>query len=345
MLTSTVRSLSSFGIAIVSRNALRAAVQFGLVALLAAGASHGAPVYLAGSLSGPAESPANASPGTGTTLVTYDSATQLLTVSFSFSGLQGTTTAAHIHCCTAVANTANAGVATQTPTFSGTPLGVTSGTYQNTFDLTQAASWNAAFITANGGTPASAEAAFAAGLLANKTYLNLHTTSFPGGEIRAFLTPQTAPTIAVAFSPASIAAGSGTSLVFTLTNPAANPIALTGVAFTDTLTGGIGVATGSTAACGGTLTTTTTTISLAGATIARNGQCQFSVALINAPVGTFVNTTGAIAAGNAPAGNSASATLVVGNAPLIPTLSPWILALLAATLLVTTFVYMRRRRQ
>ena len=344
-MTTTSGCFSSFDIARLPRRMCRAVVGLGLTTLLAAGASHAAPVYFAATLSGAAESPANASPGTGNAIVTYDSATQLLTVNANFSGLTGTTTASHIHCCTAVANTGTAGVATQTPTFAGFPLGVTSGTYQATFDLTQAASWNAAFITANGGTPASAEAVFAAGMLANKTYFNIHTSAFGGGEIRGFLAAQSAPTIGVAFSPAIVSAGSGTSLVFTLTNPAANTIALTGVTFTDTLTGGIGVAAGSRSVCGGTLTTTTTSITLTGATIAAAGQCQFSVPLINAPVGTFTTTTSTVSAGNAGTGNTASATLVVGNLPLIPTLSPWMMALLAGLLLVATFVYMRRRRQ
>ena len=140
-----------------------------------------------GSLSGAAEAPPNASPGSGTTTVTYDSTAHLLGLSVNFTGLLGNTTAAHIHCCTSVPGVGTAGVATQTPTFSGFPLGVTSGTYSNTFDLTLAPSWNAAFITANGGTPAGAEAALAAGLAAGRAYLNIHTSSFPGGEIRAFL--------------------------------------------------------------------------------------------------------------------------------------------------------------
>src|SRR5437868_2306803 len=78
------------------------------------------------SLSGPAESPPNASPGTGFATVTYDPVTHLLGVNVSFAGLLGTTTASHIHCCTTVPFTGPAGVATQVPTFSGFPLGVTS---------------------------------------------------------------------------------------------------------------------------------------------------------------------------------------------------------------------------
>jgi hypothetical protein len=53
--------------------------------------------------------------------------------------------------------------------------------------MTSAASYNPAFVTANGGTTAGAEAALLAGLEAGQAYLNIHTTMFPGGEIRGFL--------------------------------------------------------------------------------------------------------------------------------------------------------------
>ena len=138
-------------------------------------------------LSGPSESPPNASPGIGFAEVDYDNVLHLLTVDMSFSGLLGTTTASHIHAATAVPGTGTAGVATTTPTFSGFPLGVTSGTYSNTLDLTLASSYNPSYITANGGTTASAEAALAAAMFAGESYLNIHTTVVPGGEIRGFL--------------------------------------------------------------------------------------------------------------------------------------------------------------
>ena len=106
----------------------------------------------------------------------------------TFSGLTGNTTASHIHAPTAVPFTGNAGVATQTPTFVGFPLGVTSGTYDNTFDMTQASSYNPAYITANGGTPATAELALSTAFTNGTSYLNIHTSTFGGGEIRGFLT-------------------------------------------------------------------------------------------------------------------------------------------------------------
>lgn len=163
-------------------------VRWSLVAaLLCAPTSYGAVTSLAGSLSGAKESPPNSSAGTGFTTVVYNSTLHTLAISVTFSGLTGVTTASHIHCCTTTPGTGTAGVATTTPTFAGFPTGVTSGTYSVTLDLTQASSYNPAFITANGGTTASAEAVLAAGFANGTTYLNIHSSAFPGGEIRAFL--------------------------------------------------------------------------------------------------------------------------------------------------------------
>jgi len=136
-------------------------------------------------LTGGNEIPANASPGIGSALVTFDTATNLMTINVAFAGLLSPTIASHIHCCAPLGT--NAMVATTTPSFPGFPLGVTTGTFLATFDLTQASSYNPAFITAHGGTVASAEAAFIAGLMSGQTYLNIHTMQFPGGEIRGQL--------------------------------------------------------------------------------------------------------------------------------------------------------------
>jgi hypothetical protein len=140
-------------------------------------------------LNGFSESPPNASPGTGVAIVDYDNVGHTLLVDVSFSGLLGTTTASHIHAATASPGTGTAGVATTTPSFAGFPLGVTSGTYSNTLDLTLASSYNdPTYIAAHGGTTAGAEAALAAAIAAGEAYLNIHTTVVPGGEIRGFLT-------------------------------------------------------------------------------------------------------------------------------------------------------------
>jgi hypothetical protein len=174
------------------------------VALCIARVGSAAPIAFTTTLSGPAESPPNTSPGTGTGVVTIDPVLHSLFVSFNFSDLTTGTTASHIHCCTAAPFTGTAGVATQVPAFVNFPLGVTSGSYTNTFDLTMSSSWNPTFISSNGGTPASAEATLLTGLLAGEAYLNVHTTAFPNGEIRGFLTPVPEPTTALLFGGALI---------------------------------------------------------------------------------------------------------------------------------------------
>jgi hypothetical protein len=151
------------------------------------GPGHAAPILYAGELSGPAEAPPNASPGTGFARAVLDVDADTLAIEVVFSGLLGTVTTAHIHCCTAVPLTGAIGVATQTPTFVGFPAGVTAGSYSHLFDTSLASTFNAAFVTANGGTPAGAEAALAAGLESGRAYFNIHSTLFGGGEIRGFL--------------------------------------------------------------------------------------------------------------------------------------------------------------
>ncbi len=149
--------------------------------------AHAAPIVYTAILNGPSESPANSSLGTGTAEVDFDSTSNIMHVHVTFSGLSGTTTASHIHAPTASPGTGTAGIATTTPTFTGFPLGVTSGVYDNTFDMTLNSSYNPAFITLEGGTVPGAEAALASALAAGEAYLNIHTTVVPGGEIRGFL--------------------------------------------------------------------------------------------------------------------------------------------------------------
>ena len=166
-----------------------------LLLLIAAVTARAVPIDYIANLSGPKEEPPNASPGTGFADVTFDLDAHTMRVQVTFSGLIGTTTASHIHSPTAVPFTGTAGVATVVPTFTDFPLGVTSGTYDKTFDTSLDSTYNPAFVTANGSVDA-AEAALAASLAAGTAYLNIHSTAFPGGEIRGFLhVPDAGPTM------------------------------------------------------------------------------------------------------------------------------------------------------
>ena len=109
--------------------------------------------------SGAQENPANGSPATGTISGVYNDANNTIYFTLSFSGLLSNTAAAHFHAPAAPG--VNAGVVHG---YTGFPAGVTSGTFTGSFVITD-----------------ERETFLKNGLW----YANIHTTGFPGGEIRA----------------------------------------------------------------------------------------------------------------------------------------------------------------
>ena len=92
-----------------------------------------------------------------------------VSVQMSFAGLANSSAFGHIHCCTAVAGSGNAGV-----NLGFNPLpAATSGSYSDTFTLASGA-FSALFT----------------GVSAGKAYVNIHTPgTYGAGEIRGFLAP------------------------------------------------------------------------------------------------------------------------------------------------------------
>lgn len=173
---------------------MRTKYGFALAAVVAVmGAASAHEVVYTASLDGPSEAPPNASPGIGFSTLTIDLDLLTMRVQADFSGLLGTVAAAHIHGPTTDPGTGTAGVMTPLPSFPGFPTGVTSGTYDMTFDLTLASSYNAGFITASGGTVSDALNRMLLALDEGKAYLNIHTSVFAGGEIRGFYALVPAP--------------------------------------------------------------------------------------------------------------------------------------------------------
>jgi hypothetical protein len=162
--------------------------------MLPATTAYAKPVTFTANLTQANEVPPTGSAATGSATVVLDAAANTLTVHVTFSGLTSNTVAAHIHCCLASSflTGVNIGVATTVPAFPGFPLGVKSGTYDHVLDLTSASSYNPAFVTAQG-TVAKAEAALISGIQNGETYLNIHTVTNPGGEIRGFLVASPTP--------------------------------------------------------------------------------------------------------------------------------------------------------
>jgi CHRD domain/PEP-CTERM motif len=137
-------------------------------------------------LAGANEVPARVSPGSGVARVTIDSAMNNVRIVASFTNLSTPTVAGHIHCC--VSSAVNGPVALAFDRLLGFPLGATSGAFDLTLNLLDQASYGAGFFTNNGGgTVAGARRAFLAGIAAGNTYVNIHTTRFPGGELRGQL--------------------------------------------------------------------------------------------------------------------------------------------------------------
>lgn len=131
---------------------------------------------------GALESPPNASPGWGITQVEI-AGTKLL-IDSRFQDLLGTTTEAHIHCCTSTAFTGNTGIAVP---FTDFPTGVHAGHYSMALDLSKDTSFSSGFLSANGGTAATAFSALTTAMNAHEAYVNIHSSENPNGEIRGWL--------------------------------------------------------------------------------------------------------------------------------------------------------------
>lgn len=182
---------------------------FGVAVLLAASASASPTVFRA-FLDGPSEEPPNGSPGFGVAYVTIDPEAMTMRVNVSFQDLLSPTTASHIHVINGPGD-GNTGdtvgpVATQVPFFVGFPIGVTSGFYDQAFDMTLASSFRAGWITDSGGTVDLARAALFDAMFDGRAYFNIHTSQFPGGEIRGFFAAVPGPGAALMFAAPALAA-------------------------------------------------------------------------------------------------------------------------------------------
>jgi CHRD domain len=138
-------------------------------------------------LTGASEIPPNGSTATGSATFIVDTVADTLNTSIVFSGLSASATAGAVHCCAPPGT--NTGVAILLPGF---PITI-SASYSDNVDLTNSASYNAAFVSANGGTASSAEAALLTGLASGDVYLSIHDSVFLGGEIRGNLAPVPLP--------------------------------------------------------------------------------------------------------------------------------------------------------
>jgi len=143
------------------------------VATFVAGAASAGIIVFNFGLDGLQEVPPTPSPGTGMATVTVDPDTLFVDITGSYAGLLAPVTAAHLHGLAPPG--ANAGVI-----FGLMHTGGTTGTFMGS-----------GFISA----------AQMTGLLNGHTYINVHTSSFPGGEIRGQVVPAPAGLLLLAAAP------------------------------------------------------------------------------------------------------------------------------------------------
>jgi len=116
---------------------------------------------ISGNASGSQETPSNTVTGTGTLSGTYNSSTNVLNYTITWTGLTGLVTVAHFH------GPANAGV-------SASPI----------IDITISTNGISGTVTGSATLDATTESY----LLNGKIYYNLHTATYPAGEIRGQIT-------------------------------------------------------------------------------------------------------------------------------------------------------------
>ncbi len=122
--------------------------------------------------------------------------------------------------------------------------------------------------------------------------------------------------ITKAFLPISIPVNSTSTLTFNLTNPGSAGV--TGVAFSDTLPLGLVASpTGISAICGGSLTVTSTTISLTGGVLGGSATCPIIVTVTGTSAGLKHNISSTITSSNTNPGDPAVADLTVIAPPSI----------------------------
>jgi uncharacterized repeat protein (TIGR01451 family) len=175
-------------------------------------------------------------------------------------------------------------------------------------------------IPANGSCSVTVSVSSSAlGAYTNTIAANALTTGPAGGNTGTSaatlkVTAPNPPTVAEAFSPASVAQNAGSTLTITLSN--SNAYALTGVGLTNTLPSGLTVQTSPAAAttCGGTPSASGSSVTLSGASIPASSNCTVTVSVSSATVGSYPDSIGAGAVTSTLGGGNsaaASATLSV----------------------------------
>lgn len=141
-----------------------------------------------------------------------------------------------------------------------------------------------------------------------------------GGSASATVIVVPPPTVSAAFGAKSVTVGGTTPLTVTITNPAVDPVAEVGVAFTDQLGNGIKIASPgglSGDSCGGAVGAPAgaNSFSLSGGTIPAHSSCKVTVNVVGVAEGVDQNTIDAVQSDNGGTGPGTSSAVFVGSPP------------------------------
>ena len=183
----------------------------------------------------------------------------------------------------------------------------------------------------------------ASGSFLNSTGAVTTTNIGNGTSSSATLAVMAKPTLAKSFTPNQVGVNLPSVMTITLTNPNAVAVTLPANALTDSYPAGLvntAAAGGATSCTGGTVVAANggNSLVLSGGVIPASGSCTVTANVTSAAAGAYLNSTGALASGNAGAGAAATATLTVLQAPTVaksfaaPTILPGGSSLLSVTL-------------
>ena len=189
-----------------------------IVALFATGSVHAHFLVAGGQLTGPGAG--TASTGTGNALIELDLDLVTMRVVIDFTGLNGNSVTANLFVPTPPSGVGD--IIANAPSLLAFPAGVTSGTYDHTFDLTAASSYNPAFVTAAGGTVFDALQALHDAVEADTAFVTINSTTFALGEIRGSLTVVPEPATLSLFGLTAIGAVVGRTVRKRSKRPASN---------------------------------------------------------------------------------------------------------------------------
>jgi len=153
-----------------------------LVVLLGTSALASQPIHISADLKGFNEVPAKFTAGKGTFRATIDQTAQTITFTLTFSGLSGAPAAAHIHFGQRDVNGGVQVFLCDGAGHTACPAG-TSGTVTGTIHAADVIP-----TVPDQGIEAGEFNKLVIAILAGKTYANIHTAQFPGGEIRGQIT-------------------------------------------------------------------------------------------------------------------------------------------------------------